>query len=121
MCSTVHYTGVRPRQYELVTLLSSVSHQWEEIGVLLGVAENVIGELRISNSTALTKLARVLESWLKDRPTAVNWKTILRLLEETLDNKRLCVRIKEYLGYELEKETDSEYDKRETHIHKVLY
>ena len=82
----------------LLTLLSRVSAQWDEIGCLLGVDTNTINGLHTLNLTNQVKLDKMLQSWFNNEPTPVTWNNIISILEGPLNNKSLANEICKSLG-----------------------
>ena len=82
----------------LLTLLSPVSAQWDEIGSLLGVDANTINGLHTSHLTNQVKLDKMLQSWFNSEPTPVTWNNMISVLEGSLKNKSLANEIRKSLG-----------------------
>ena len=73
-------TGKRPELRHLVKLLACVSFKWNLVGGQLGVDENFINELRISENLNETKLTDILQRWMKMKPTPVTWENVIEVV-----------------------------------------
>ena len=81
-----------------MTLLTSVSAKWHEIGDLLGVDSDIIEGLHTSNLSNQVKMSKILQSWLDNAPTAVTWHNIISVLEGPLKEKSIANKIRNTLA-----------------------
>lgn len=73
-------TGKRPELHYLVRLLACVSSKWDLVGGQLGVDENFISGLRISENSNETKLTDILQRWMEMKPTPVTWENVIEVV-----------------------------------------
>ena len=73
-------TGKRPELRHLVQLLACVSFKWDLVGGQLGVNENFISGLRISENLNETKLTDILQRWMEMKPTPVTWENVIEVV-----------------------------------------
>ena len=69
----------KPEKHTLLTLLTSISAKWQEIGDLLGVDSDIIEGLLTSSLSSQVKISKVLQSWLDNTPTPT-WHKIIYVL-----------------------------------------
>ena len=91
------FSATKPEKHTLLTLLTSISAKWQEIGDLLGVDSNIIEGLRTSNLSNEVKMSMVLQSWLDNAPTPT-WHKIINVLEGPLKKKSLADEIRNTLA-----------------------
>ena len=73
-------TGKRPELRYLVQRLACVSSKWDLVGGELGVDENFISGLRISENSNETKLTDILQRWMEMKPTPVTWENVIEVV-----------------------------------------
>ena len=75
----VDVLNIKPKISQVVTSYS----KWEVIGVHLGVEEETLRGLKISNDDNHTKLCRVIHKWIEmdGEVTPVTWNTIFNVLK----------------------------------------
>ena len=91
------FSATKPEKHRLLTLLTSISAKWQEIGDLLGVDSNIIEGLHTSNLSNEVKMSMVLQSWLDNAPTPT-WHKIINVLEGPLKKKSLADEIRNTLA-----------------------
>ena len=87
----VDVLNIKPKLHHVLQVVTSYS-KWEVIGARLGVEEETLGGLRISNDDCDTKLSRVIQKWIKmdGEVTPVTWNTIFNVLKVISDRKTIC-------------------------------
>ena len=91
------FSATKPEKHSLLTLLTSISAKWQEIGDLLGVDSNIIEGLHTSYLSNEVKMSKVLQSWLDNAPTPT-WHNIISILEGPLKKKSLAAEIRNSLA-----------------------
>ena len=83
----------------LCSLLANVDDKWNEVGIALGVQENVLSRLRQRQDSNTLKLFEVINSWITTESTSpVTWETVISAIEgPVVDNKQRAIEIREYL------------------------
>ena len=87
----VDVLNIKPKLHHVLQVVTSYS-KWEVIGTCLGVTEETLGGLRISNDYFDTKLSRVIQKWteMDGEVTSVTWNTIFNVLKFISDKKTIC-------------------------------
>ena len=87
----VDVLNIKPEKHHVLQAVTSC-FKWEVIGVHLGVTEETLGGLRISNDDFDTKLSRVIQKWIEmdGEVTPVTWNTIFNVLKLISDKKTTC-------------------------------
>ena len=87
----VDVLNIKPEKRHVLQIVTSYS-KWEVIGTRLGVTEETLGGLRISNDDYDTKLSRVIQKWIEmdGEVTPVTWNTIFNVLKLISDRKTIC-------------------------------
>ena len=79
--------------------MANINDKWNEIGIALGVEENVLSGLRQSQNTNTVKLSEVINSWITTKSkTTVTWETVISAIGgPVVNNKQKAMEIREYL------------------------
>ena len=84
----------------LCSLLENINDKWNEIGIALGVQENVLSGLRKKTEESNTvKLSEVFNSWITTESTSlVTYEAVISAIEgPVVKNKKRATEIREYL------------------------
>ena len=87
-----------PDRYELLDLLADIDDKWNEIGLSLKVADNILNGLGSKIMTNILKLNKVLQSWIETESSPVTWDTMITAIKGPIvNNVQKAKKIREYL------------------------
>ena len=83
----------------LCSFLANINDKWNEVGIALGVQENVLSGLRQRQDTDTVKLSEVINTWITTESISpVTWETVISAIEgPVVNNKKIAMDIREYL------------------------
>ena len=112
-----------PSHHELMELLSSMSHQWSELGDCLELNYSDINSLRSSpiHSSSKEKLSEVLRKWKMQDTLPYTWLTIKDIVSgPVLCNRRVGSQIEKFLKKKKESKINFFYQCRCTIILMII-
>ena len=67
----------------LMELRSEVAHEWEDLGIMLGIESSTLDALKTAeNNTAQSRLREMLKNWQKRiNPPPPSWSAVITALE----------------------------------------
>ena len=78
-----------PNHKEAVELLTSISADWEVIGIALNISQNDLKGIRQEITNITVKLSRVINRWIESESLSpVSWKTLISAIEGPIVNNR---------------------------------
>ena len=87
-----------PDEFELSSLLHSISDKWYDIGLSLQVRRNVLDEIKQSQDNDETNLKKVTNIWRDTKPSPDTWETIITAVESpVINNKEIADMIRHHL------------------------
>ena len=87
-----------PDEYELFSLLRSISDKWYDIGLSLQVRRNVLDEIKQSQDNDETNLKKVTNIWRDTKSSPDTWETIITAVESpVINNKEIADSIRHLL------------------------
>ena len=78
-------------------LLGRVAYHWYELGNVLEVSETSLGSLKKSNVSNLSKLADVIETWLKSHTMSTRWEQLIAKVDGPFENRLLAYKLRWFL------------------------
>ena len=105
---SIGHVGETPQTYDVYVCLIEIDAKWKEIGIGLRVPNNFLESLTQENVSNKVKLNHVLQKWIEldgqvtsdGQAAPVNWKSIINVVRDDLDNKKLAMNIYKYLKHE---------------------
>ena len=90
---------MRPDTSLLCSLLANINDKWNEVGIALGVQENVLSGLHQRQDSNTLKLFEVINSWITTESTSpITWETVISAIEgPVVDKKQGAIEIRECL------------------------
>ena len=91
--------------------MASINDKWNEVGIALGVKENVLSGLRQRQDSNTVKLSEVINSWITtESKTTVTWETVISAVRgPVVNNNQKAMDIKEYLNKHYTKKQLEDY------------
>lgn len=74
----------KPKLIDLLDMLAPHSYKWDDIGIALDVRPGVRQEQDQSSARDITKLSKILGSWMGTLSSPVTWKTIIDVLSKPI-------------------------------------
>ena len=79
-----------PNHKKALTLLTSISANWEEIGVALDISQNDLIGLRRDNISNTIRLSQVIALWIQSESSSpVSWETLISAIEGPIINNKM--------------------------------
>ena len=75
-----------PNKHDLLEQLADIDDRWPQIGLALGVGDNVLSGLQTCQESNIFKLNKVLLSWMTTKSSPVTWDTVITAMEKPIIN-----------------------------------
>ena len=70
-------TGDKPRMKDAFVKLLSVAAEWNNIGILLGIEDNILHEIKQNEGQVHDRLREMLSRWLKNDDPPPTWSSLV--------------------------------------------
>ena len=88
-----------PSNLEVQKLLNDLRANWNMIGIALEIDPGTLESIDHSQKSDDLKLAKVIETWIKNDKPSVTWETLINVIKEPpINHNKKAKEIRDYLG-----------------------